>query len=77
VLLGRLKYVGAIGNRPIGRVRYVIDAIELSQYSEPLFDLKPGQVRSGESLSGVIVKLMEELRREMGEELRWSVKEVR
>ncbi|MDJ0274093.1 MAG: RAMP superfamily CRISPR-associated protein [Aigarchaeota archaeon] len=77
VLLGRLKYVGAIGNRPIGRVRYVLDAIELSQYSEPLFDLKPGQVRSGESLSGVIVKLMEELRKEMGEELRWSVKEVR
>lgn len=77
VLLGRLKYVGTIGGRPIGRVRYVLDSVRLSPLSDPLHEVRPGQEVSGEGLRRLVPWLLAEVRRELGEELRWDVREVR
>ena len=54
LLLGRLKYVGKISEKTIGRVRYIINSLRLFQYSQQHTILKPATTIEGKDLDEVV-----------------------
>lgn len=70
VMLGRLKYVGSAGGRPIGKVRYIVNSISISNISEPLFNLSPGTSIEGGELERTVREVLRAAREEYGGGLR-------
>jgi CRISPR/Cas system CSM-associated protein Csm3 (group 7 of RAMP superfamily) len=69
VLLGRLRYVGKIGGKTIGRVRYSIRRLVLSPLSQPYQDLNPGSSAEGDILDQLVGSLSSKARDIFGREL--------
>ncbi|MCX8205550.1 MAG: hypothetical protein N3H31_07870 [Candidatus Nezhaarchaeota archaeon] len=61
VLLGRFKYVGKVEGYTFGRVKYEVDALMLSRYSQPLrvggASVEPGSRIEREALDGLVRSL--------------------
>ncbi len=70
VLLGKFKYRGAVGNRSMGRVRYIVESISLSPISASLLTLKPGEIARGSKLTETLKLLSDSLNSRLSGELR-------
>jgi len=70
VMLGRLKYVGEIGGKTLGKVIYSVNALKASTLSEPQPNLTPGEKIEGKELEDVVRDALSAAKKEFGEELR-------
>lgn len=75
VLLGRLKYVGNIGGKPIGKIRYILESLTFSEFSEQFRNHVRGKPITGTELENLVRDLVSEMKTKLGPHLR-NVQEV-